>query len=120
MTKLEEVEKIIDGINHHIDQALFSKRKMDNNKAELLHYARMAEQNLKFLRKGNSLTVLEEFKKIRKAYIISLENIKTISNQIEAIQKAIENLTKDLEKNKLMLEREKKKNEPKVLEFKRG
>jgi N-glycosylase/DNA lyase len=80
---------------------------------------KMAEQNMKYLKKKNTISIVSEYEKVLKSHRSAMKKLEDLEKQIFAIGPSIEKLTENLTEQIKLLDALKKASEPKVLPFKR-
>lgn len=117
--KIAEIEKIIDKLQKNIEETLKFKTKLDQNKSDLEHFIKISEQNIKYLKKGSTVSLVSEYQKVVKSYNSAKKQLKDLEEQILSVDSNIEKLKKNLTEQIQFLETLKKADEPKVLPFKK-
>jgi DNA-binding helix-hairpin-helix protein with protein kinase domain len=116
---IAEIEKSIEQLRKSLEDTFKFKTKLELNKSDLLHFMKMAEQNMKYLKKRNTIVIVSEYQKVVKSHASAVRQIEDLEQQICAIEQAIDKLTKSLAEQVELLEALKKAAEPKVLQFNR-
>lgn len=116
---IADIEKSIEKLRKNLEETSKFKAKLELNRSDLIHFMKMAEQNLKYLKKKNTISIVTEYQKVVKSHQSAMKQIEDLEKQIFAIGPSIERLTKSLTEQVKLLEALKKAAEPKVLPFKR-
>jgi len=116
---IADIEKSIEQLRKSLEETVKFKTKLELNKSDLLHFMKMAEQNMKYLKKRNTIVIVSEYQKVVKSHASAVRQIEDLEQQIFDIEQAINKLTKNLTEQVDLLESLKKAAEPKVLQFNR-
>lgn len=119
MSTIAELQKEVDRLNSSIKDAARVKKALEGNKADLQHYIKVAQQNLKYLKKPHITAAASEYSKIISAYREAIKQTAGFEKKLKVIESSIEKLMKKLKLQNTLLERARKLAEPKVLQFKR-
>lgn len=118
-SKLLDLEKEISKIRSSIEDSAKIKKILEQNKADLQHYTKVAQQNIKYLKKKNITAAIGEYEKVISAYKEAIKKINQFETEIRMVEASIEKLAKKLTQQTVTLEKLRKASEPKVLPFKR-
>lgn len=114
-----DIEKSIEKLRKNLEEMFKFKNKLELNRSDLLHFMKMAEQNMKYLKKRNTISVVAEYQKVLKSHGSAVKQIQDLEKQIKSIGQSIEKLNKNLTEQVKLLEKLKENTQPKVLQFKR-
>jgi predicted nucleic acid-binding Zn-ribbon protein len=116
---IADIEKSIEKLRKNLEETSKFKAKLELNKSDLIHFMKMAEQNMKYLKKKNTISIVSEYEKVLKSHRSAMKKLEDLEKQIFAIGPSIEKLTENLTEQIKLLDALKKASEPKVLPFKR-
>ncbi len=116
---IADIEESVKKLRKNLDDTSKFKAKLELNRSDLMHFMKMAEQNMKYLKKNNTVSLVTEYNKVVKSHKSAMRQIEELEKQIYVIGQSIERLTKRLTEQMKMLEAFKKAAEPKILPFKR-
>lgn len=116
---IADIEKGIERLQKSLDETLKFKNKLELSRSNLLHFMKMAEQNLKYLKNKNTISLIGEYQKVTKSHQHAVRQTEELEKQIKSIGNSIEKLSKNLKDQLEFLDNLKKNSGPKVLPFKR-
>ena len=116
---IADIEKSIEKLQKNLDETSKFKAKLELNRSDLLHFMKMAEQNMKYLKKKNTISIVTEYQKVVRSHASAVKQIEDLEKQICAIGQSIGKLAKNLAEQVKLLGALKKAAEPKILPFKR-
>lgn len=115
----KNLELSIAKLKESIEDTKKLKKRLELNLADLVHYSKSAEQNLKYLKKTSIITVIGEYDRVVKSHKIASEEIREIEKEIVSLSSSISRLETNLYDQIKILERIKSVSEPKILPFRR-
>lgn len=98
-----DIEKLIERLRKDLASTYRFKIKIEQSRSNIVHFLRVADQNLKHLRKHSTIAVMDEYKKVIASQTDALKQLEALEAQIRKIEDATKSIEKRLEEHVAIL-----------------
>jgi len=116
---IETLETDIAKLKKDLISTIKFKKSLEKQKSDLLYAIKLAEQNLKYMKKRNAIPITEEYEKTNRSKGMAKKEVDVLDLQILQVENSINTLKKTLDIQNKKLEILKEQSNFKVLPFKR-